>query len=81
MMTFMDDVEFLSTAGVARRLNKSAKTVLKFIHAGELEAHELDGRSYSVSTKALDAFIEKRRVGPGDAAGVAAGPENLKKTA
>ena len=65
------DVQWLSVPEVARRLDKCEKTVRRTIYRGELVAHKLDERRYSVSTTALEAFIESRRCG--DAAGDAAG--------
>lgn len=73
------DVEWFSVPDVARRLNKCQKTVLNKIHRGELVAHMLDDRTYSVASAELEAFIAKRRVYPGDAAGVAVGTGDLSE--
>jgi len=74
------DAEWLSVPDVARRLNKCEKTVRRTIKRGELAAHMLDDRTYSVAPAELEAFIAKRRVYPGDAAGGAAGgSEDLAK--
>lgn len=73
-MMLLMDVEWLSVPEVARRLNKDARTVRRrWIAPGELVAYELDGRTLSVKASDFEAFIEKRRVCPGDAAGRAAG--------
>jgi excisionase family DNA binding protein len=55
------DAQWLSVPDVARRLNKSTKTVLRTIRRGELVAYKLDERTYSVTPAALEAFIESRR--------------------
>jgi excisionase family DNA binding protein len=58
------DVQWLSVPEVARRLDKCEKTVRRTISRGELVAHKLDERRYSVSTAALEVFIESRRCRP-----------------
>ncbi|MCK5892030.1 MAG: helix-turn-helix domain-containing protein [Aeromicrobium sp.] len=50
--------EFLTIAEVAAQMRVSKMTVYRLVHGGELEAVRV-GRSFRVTQKAVDDFIDK----------------------
>lgn len=83
LVTLIDvNDDWLTVRDVALRLRKSEPTVRRAIGRGDLTAYTLGGRGsrgYSVAPADLQAFIAKCRTDSGDAAGAAAGTENLVK--
>lgn len=58
-----DDNKLLSVDDVAKRLGVHRKTVLNWIHAGELAAFDL-GKGYKINENDLRDFMNRRRIGP-----------------
>ena len=50
--------EFLTSAEVAAQMRVSKMTVYRLVHGGDLEAVRV-GRSFRVTQKAVDDFIDK----------------------
>lgn len=62
-MTSNDDTKLLSVDDVAKRLGVHRKTVLNWIHAGELAAFDL-GKGYKMTESDLRDFMSRRRISP-----------------
>ena len=57
-------VEWLSTADAAKALGITARTLYRFIDAGDLPAYRF-GRVIRVKQSDVDAFIDAARIEPG----------------
>ena len=58
-----DDSKLLSVDDVAKRLGVHRKTVLNWIHAGELAAFDL-GKGFKTTESDLRDFMNRRRISP-----------------
>jgi len=74
------DERWLTVAETAAELGLSEPTVRRMAAKGRLPAYRFGDRAYSVDRHELREFMSKCRTS-GDAAGVAAGTEDLAKTA
>ncbi len=62
-MTSDNDNRLLSVDDVAKRLGVHRKTVLNWIHAGELVAFDL-GKGFKITESDLRDFMNRRRTSP-----------------
>ncbi len=62
-----DDPRWLSTGEAAARLGVNRRTLYRFIDGGELPAYKM-GRVIRLRENEVDAFLETRRIQPGDLA-------------
>lgn len=64
----MASEQWLSVQDVVDRLGVHEQTVRRWIKSGELAAYALGDRAgYRIAIEDLQAFMERRRVEPGDA--------------
>lgn len=67
MAAVSDAPRWLSTAEAAARLGVTRRTLYRFIDEGELAAYKM-GRVIRLRQDDLDAFLESRRIRPGELA-------------
>lgn len=60
-----DIIEWLGTNEAAKYLGVTARTLYRFIDAGDLAAYRF-GRVIRLKKNDLDGFIESQRIRPGD---------------
>jgi len=59
-----DDIRWMSTAGAARRLGVTVRTLYRLINEAELPAYKF-GRVIRLKQDEVDSFIQASRIAPG----------------
>lgn len=59
-----DDIRWMSTAGAARRLGVTVRTLYRLINEAELPAYKF-GRVIRLKQDEVDTFIQASRIAPG----------------
>ena len=52
-----EGVEYISTKEASRKLNKTLRTVQRYVNQGKLEGYK-DGKSYKISKKSVEEYQE-----------------------